>query len=147
MSKYLEIKELETNLKDIRYQLLLKGMELDSLKSNRKGMNHKSIGLLESEILEFQMKLEEVSKTLKNLKFCYYVTYEVEFYNIWSKREEREVYREYYWLNEDLNINLPQNGDWYLEDNQNSSLIMDVLSILKFKYDKVSLKSLQRVNI
>ena len=64
---------------------------------------------------------------------------------MWNQQKEKETYNELFLLNKDLQIDLPDNNDWKLDDTEISSFLLDLLSLLKHKYDEVTLLRVKRM--
>jgi len=139
------IEKLEQEISNIRYNLMLKGTALDFAKQNVSKDNIEKIDALTKEVLELRKSLSKLNEEIRKLKFLYYVSYEVHFINIWTQQKEKETYNEVFLLNKDLQIDLPSDNDWKLDDNEISTFLLDLLSLLQHKYDEVTLLKVKRV--
>lgn len=139
------LSELEKEIAEVRYQLMLKGTELDFLKQNIIKDNFEKIDGLSSEVTKFRQKLSQLNEEIRKLKFTYHVAYEVSFKNIWTQQMEKEIYNETLLLNRDLPINLPYNNNWELDNKDISEFLLDLLALLKHKYDEVILLRVKRI--
>jgi hypothetical protein len=139
------LEELEEKIAKVRYQLMLKGTELDFIKQNINTSNLEKNDTLTKEVQEFRLKLIELNEKIRKLKFAYYVAYEVRFKNIWTQQIEKEIYNETFLLNKDLQIDLPTENDWKLDNQDVSELLLDLLTLLKHKYDEVTLLKVKRI--
>lgn len=139
------IEKLEQEISNIRFNLMLKGTALDFTKQNVSKEDIEKIDALTKEVLELRKSLSKLNEEIRKLKFPYYVSYEVHFINIWTQQKEKETYNEVFLLNKDLQIDLPSNNDWKLEDTEISTFLLDLLSLLKHKYDEVTLLRVKRV--
>lgn len=139
------IDKLEKEISDIRYKLMLKGSELDSAKQKVSKEDIEKIDALTKEVLDLRKSLLELNEEIRKLKFQYYVSYEVHFINMWSQQKEKETYNEFFYLNKDLQIDLPKNNDWRLENEDISKFLLDLLSLLNHKYDEVTLLKVKRI--
>ena len=139
------IEKLEQEISNIRYNLMLKGTALDFAKQNVSKDNIEKIDALTKEVLELRKSLSKLNEEIRKLKFLYYVSYEVHFINIWPQQKEKETYNEVFLLNKDLQIDLPSDNDWKLDDNEISTFLLDLLSLLQHKYDEVTLLKVKRV--
>lgn len=140
-----KIEKLEQEIGNIRYNLMLKGTALDFAKQNVSKDNIEKIDALTKEVLELRQSLSKLNEEIRKLKFPYYVSYEVHFINVWTQQKEKETYNEVFLLNKDLQIDLPSNNDWKLDNNEISTFLLDLLSLLKHKYDEVTLLRVKRV--
>lgn len=139
------LEELEEEIAKVRYQLMLKGTELYFVKQNISTSNLEKNDALTREVNGFRMKLIELNEKIRKLKFAYYVVYEVQFKNIWTQQIEKEIYNETFLLNKDLQIDLPTENDWKLDNPDVSELLLDLLALLKHKYDEVTLIKVKRI--
>jgi len=140
------IEKLEQEINNIRYNLMLKGTTLDNAKQNISKDNIEKIDALTKEVLELRKSLSKLNEEIRKFKYPYYVSYEVHFINIWTQQKEKETYNEVFLLNKDLQIDLPNKNDWKLDDTEISAFLLDLLSLLKHKYDEVTLLRVKRVN-
>ena len=139
------IRELETEIYQIRSNLMIKGMELDIAKQNFTQEKVAKIETLTAEVQELRKQLSELNAQLQKLKFAYYVSYEVKLLNPWTNQMDREIYHETILLDKNLNIDLPQGGEWNLYDSDINKLLLDTLLYLKHKYDEVTLLRIKRI--
>ena len=139
------LKALEKEIAKIRYQLMLKGTELDFNKQNVQASNVEKIEKLSKEVSELRGKLLNLNEEIRKLKHTYYISYEVRFKNIWTNQIDKEIYNETVLLNKDLQINLPTANNWKLDNKNVSELIFDLLESLKHKYDEVTLLRIKRI--
>ncbi len=139
------LKALELEIAKIRYQLILKGTELDFKRQNAQTSNIEIIEELSKEVTELRNELLKLNKEIRKFKFAYYISYEVRFKNIWTNQIDKEIYNETVLLNKDLQINLPTKDDWNLSDKNVAELIFDLLESLKHKYDEVTLVRIKRI--
>ncbi|OFY48093.1 MAG: hypothetical protein A2W85_02685 [Bacteroidetes bacterium GWF2_41_31] len=139
------IRELETEIYQIRSNLMIKGMELDIAKQNFTQEKVAKIETLTTEVQELRKQLSELNAQLQKLKFAYYVSYEVKLLNPWTNQMDREIYHETILLDKNLNIDLPQGGEWNLYDSDINKLLLDTLLYLKHKYDEVTLLRIKRI--
>ena len=139
------IEKLEQEISNVRYRLMLKGTELDFKKQNFSKDNIEKIDTLTKEVSELRKSLFELNEEIKKLKFPYYVSYEVHYMNMWNQQNEKETYNELFQLNIDLQIDLPDNNDWKLDDTEISTFLLDLLSLLNHKYDEVTLLRVKRM--
>lgn len=139
------IEKLEQEISKIRYNLMLKGTELDFAKQIISKDNIDKIDTLTKEVLDLRNSLSKLNEEIRKLKFQYYVSYEVHFVNIWTQQKEKETYNEVFLLNKDLQIDLPINNDWKFDNTEISTFLLDLLSMVKHKYDEVSLLKVKRI--
>ncbi|WP_052600278.1 hypothetical protein [Aureispira sp. CCB-QB1] len=137
--------QLEENAKNVRYQLMKKGTELDFARKNVSKNNIDELEKLKKEVDDLRTELENITSEIRNLKFRYYVIYEIHFVNGWTKEIEKETYKQFIWLNEDLKINLPQKNNWQLDSPEISKLLRELIDILKYQYDEVTLLHIKRI--
>jgi len=140
-----KIAALEAEIADIRYQLMLKGTQLDIERQNFSQHNIAKVDELRATVNELRQQLNQRFTEISKLKFPYYVVYEVRMYNIWNHQVEREIYKETLLLNEDLQIDLPSGNSWNLDDEAVLSFLSDLLSLLKHKFDEVTLLRVKRI--
>lgn len=140
-----KLESLEKEIAEVRYNLMLKGTQLDFAKQNISKENINDIDNLQTEVNQLRHKLQELNAELAKLKFRYYVSYEVRFHNIWTNQIDKETYNEVLWLNQDLDIDLPSGNDWMLSNSDITSLLTDLLMYLKHKYDEVTLLRVKRI--
>jgi len=79
------------------------------------------------------------------LKSLYFVAYEVSYLNNWNNQISKEIFHETLLLEKDLNVDLPKDKDWMLRDEQVNELLLDILGLLKNKYDEVTLLKVRRM--
>lgn len=139
------IEKLEQEISKIRYNLMLKGTELDFAKQNVSKDNIDKIDTLTKEVLDLRNSLSKLNEEIRKLKFPYYVSYEAHFINMWTEQKEKETYNECFLLNKDLQIDLPINNDWKFDNTEISTFLLDLLSMLKHKYDEVTLLRVKRM--
>jgi Mg2+ and Co2+ transporter CorA len=139
------IEKIEQEISNIRYKLMLKGTALDFAKQNVSKDNIEKIDALTKEVLKLRNSFSKLNEEIRKLKFPYYVSYEVHFINIWTQQKEKETYNEVFLLNKDLQIDLPSKNDWKLDDTEISRFLLDLLSLLKHKYDEVTLLRVKRM--
>lgn len=139
------IEKIEQEISNIRYKLMLKGTALDFAKQNISKGNIEKIDALSKEVLDLRNSLSKLNEEIRKLKFPYYVSYEVHSINIWTQQKEKETYNEVFLLNKDLQIDLPSNNDCKLDDTEISIFLLDLLSLLKHKYDEVTLLRVKRL--
>jgi Mg2+ and Co2+ transporter CorA len=139
------IEKIEQEISKVRYNLMLKGTALDFAKQNVSKDNMEKIEPLTKEVLELRNSLSKLNEEIRKLKFPYYVSYEVHFINIWTDQKEKETYNEVFLLNKDLQIDLQSKNDWKLDDTGISTFLLDLLSLLKHKYDEVTLLRVKRM--
>ncbi len=140
-----KIKKIETQIYQIRSDLMIKGMELDIAKQNFNQDKIAKIETLTIDVQNLREQLSELYAQLQKLKFAYYVSYEVRFYNPLSNQIDREIYHETILLDKDLNIDLPQDGEWELYDTDINKLLLSTLLYLKHNYDEVTLLRIKRI--
>ena len=139
-----KIQELELQIRQIRSDLMFKGMELDIEKQNVTHEKIDRINRLTSEIQQLRNKLTELISNVQKLKFTYRVLYEVKFTNIWPETIEKQIFDEIVLLDKDLDIDLPQ-GEWNLNNSEINSLLLDLLLYLKYNYNEVTLLKVKRI--
>lgn len=139
------LEKLEQEISNIRYNLMLKGTALDFVKQNVSKDSIERIDALTKEVLELRKSLSILNEEIRKLKFPYYVSYEVHFMNIWTQQKEKETYNEVLLLNKDLHIDLPSDNDWNFDYPEISTFLLDLLSLLKHKYDEVTLLRVKRM--
>ncbi len=140
-----KIAALEAEIAGIRYQLMLKGTQLDIERQNFSQHNITKIDELRATVNELRQQLNQKVTEISKLKFRYYVEYEVRTHNIWNHQVEREIYKEALLLNEDIQIDLPSGDNWNLDDEKVLSFLSDLLSLLKHKFDEVALLRVKRI--
>lgn len=145
MNNQQKLEFLENQILEVRYNLMIKGTQLDFAKQNISKENINDIDTLQTEVNKLRKDLKTVNDELVKLKFRYYVSYEVRFYNIWTDQIDKESYNEVLWLNQDLDIDLPSGNDWMLLNSENTSLLTDLIMYLKHKYDEVTLLRVKRL--
>jgi len=140
-----ELIELENQVANVRYELMLKGSQLYSMRQNVNADNLENLEKLDEEVGNLRMQLLNLSSEIRKLKFTYYVTYQVSFKNMISNQDEREIYHETLWLNHDLNVDLHAENDWMLDKPKVNELLLDLLSYLNHKYDEVTILRVKRM--
>jgi hypothetical protein len=134
------VKNIESKLSNIRYNLILKTLELDSLKEN----SERFISL-QVEVYELRNEFYELNTKILTIKFPYEIRYEVSFKNIRTNQIEKETYCETIFLNEDIEIMLPnENGNWDLHKKEIKDFLHEVNLLLKNKYDEITLLSIRK---
>jgi len=118
---------------------------LDIERQNFSQHNIAKVDELRATVNELRQQLNQRFTEISKLKFPYYVVYEVRMYNIWNHQVEREIYKETLLLNEDLQIDLPSGNSWNLDDEAVLSFLSDLLSLLKHKFDEVTLLRVKRI--
>jgi len=69
----------------------------------------------------------------------------VSYLNNWNNQISKEIFHETLLLEKDLNVDLPKDKDWMLRDEQVNELLLDILGLLKNKYDEVTLLKVRRM--
>lgn len=138
------IHELEKEISEIRYDLILKGATLNPLKQNLKSENISKIEDLDNEINVLRNRLSLLQTEISKLKHKYFVSYEVTFVNIWSNQPHKEIYNEVFYLNENIDVDFPTVTKNLLEKRL-EELLLQLFALLKNKYDEVSLLIVKKI--
>lgn len=141
-----KIETLEKEIAKTRFDLMLKGSELYTRKQNISNANIEEIYSLTNEVSELRQRLFDLNKKMGRLKYSYYVVYEVRFINIWTQQVEKETYSETLLLNADLQIELIENNNWQLNKKEIYEFLLELSTLLKRKYEEVTLLYVKRVN-
>lgn len=143
MPKTKRVANLEKEIADVRYQLIIKGSQLRFLKDNPE-----RIVPLTNEVKKLREQLNELNTEIIRYKIPYLVKYEISTKNIDTNNIDNDSFTETLFLDEDFDIDLSKKNDddvseWDKKDISN--LLHEVLMLLKHKYDEVTLLSIKRL--
>jgi hypothetical protein len=119
----------EEKIKNLCEDIVIKTLQLDL---NKKDNNLEDIIKLSNEINNLKLELF----TNKQQKHSYFVVYTVninDLYNITTS----ETFDEYIYLDIDLNINLPDNNNWRIDEPEILNLLTEIMLLLKQKFDNI----------
>ncbi|WP_281233821.1 hypothetical protein [Flavobacterium gelatinilyticum] len=139
-----EVKELEKQISEIRYSLILKGTKLNFLKENLTSQNIDEIEGLNIEVNELRKQLSSLQNEIIKLKHRYYVSYEVTFTNTYSNTSQKEIYHEFFYLDKEVDVDFPAVTKSLL-DNKLEEFLLELFDLLKNKYDEVSLLVVKKI--
>lgn len=139
-----KVQEIEEEISEIRYNLILKGANLDFLKQNLKSEIIAEIDKLNNEIDILRGRLALLQLEISKLKYKYFVSYEVTYTNIWTNESQKEIYNEIFYLNKNVNVDFPVTTKNLLDTNL-EEFILELITLLKNKYDEVSLLIVKKI--
>lgn len=139
-----KVKELEKQISEIRYSLILKGTKLNFLKVNLNTQNIAEIEALNIEVNELRNQLLTLQSEIIKLKHKYFVSYEVTFRNNYSNTLQKEIYNEFFYLDIDVDLDFPAVTKSLL-DKKLEKFILELFDLLKNKYDEVSLLVVKKI--
>lgn len=141
MPKTERVAQLEKEIADVRYHLIIKGSQLRFLKNNPQ-----RIAPLTDEVRKLREQLNELNTEIIKYKIPYLVSYEISTKNIYTGNIDHDNFTETLLLDEDFDIDLPkENDDWEWDKKGISKFLLEVLTLLKHKYDEVTLLSIRRL--
>lgn len=136
--------ELEKEISEIRYSLILKGTKLNFLKENLILENIPEIEVLNIEVNRLRKQLLSLQSEIAKLKYRYFVSYEVTFTNTYSNALQKEIYHEYFYLDKNVEVDFPAVTKSLL-DEKLEEFLLELIELLKNKYDEVSLLVVKKI--
>ncbi|HEU5054130.1 MAG TPA: hypothetical protein VFT78_13515 [Hanamia sp.] len=120
MNKSQRVQELENEISEVRYQLILKGSQLRFLKGDTERITR-----LTNEVQELRKQLYNLNEEIIKYKFAYFVTYEVSTRNIYTNQVEHDTFSETLLLDQDFDVDLPkENDDWNWDKKGISAFVL-----------------------